>query len=771
MSSEAFDRGRRRAEASAFDAILRSSADAVIAKTVEGVITAWNDGATQIYGYAAGDIIGKNIESTFPIDAIDEERARHCRVAAGAPESGYRCRRIRADGHPIEVVMSMSPVRDDQGDVIGVASISRPVSATEQHEARFASLLEAAPDAVICVRRDGRIATVNAQTMTLFGYSRDELLGATVDLLLPETLRDRHASHRTAYMHDPHVRSMGAGLALLARRRDGSTFPVEVSLAPDGTGEDAVVIAAVRDVSDQRALEIASKENETRLRQLAESVRIVFLLLQLEPVAYLYVAPGGQRLLGGDPAELFAADPSKAGSSVHPDDRDEFERAYLRPLRAGLAARLEHRIVSRDGTTKWVSATATPVPSPDGAPPERTVITVEDISERVHAAEALREAEATARAANDAKNEFLSRMSHELRTPLNAVLGFGQLLARRFEGTDDAEAIGHILKGGRHLLELINDVLDIARIESGTMSISTEPVHIRTVIDETLDLMRPLAHDARVVLSTIAGPDAYVMADRQRLRQMLLNLVSNGIKYNNAGGTVWVTYDVGTDQTTLTVRDDGRGIPLDAQTRMFTPFDRLGAEGSGIDGTGIGLALTRSLAELMGGSIAVVSTPEEGSSFTVSLPSAERAGDGSAAAHAAGDEHCHPLTDSQLSVLYIEDNHSNVQVIEHLLRLRPRWRLLHAGLGGLGVELALAHSPDLVMLDLHLPDIPGQKVLAALKSDRRTASIPVVILTADARIGQPRQLVDAGAYRFLTKPVDVEEILDLLDDVTARGMA
>ena len=204
---------------------------------------------------------------------------------------------------------------------------------------------------------------------------------------------------------------------------------------------------------------------------------------------------------------------------------------------------------------------------------------------------------------------------------------------------------------------------------------------------------------------------------------------------------------------------------------MFTPFDRLGAEGSGIDGTGIGLALTRSLAELMGGSITVVSTPEEGSSFTVSLPSTERADDGSAVAHAAADEQCHPLTDSQLSVLYIEDNHSNVQVIEHLLRLRPRWRLLHAGLGGLGVELAIAHSPDLVMLDLHLPDIPGQEVLAALKSDRRTASIPVVILTADARIGQPRQLVDAGAYRFLTKPVDVEEILDLLDDVTARGMA
>lgn len=767
MNSDGFEGRQRLAEASAFAAILRSSADAVIAKSVDGIVTAWNDGATRVYGYAADDIIGKNIEITFPVAALDEERARHRRVAAGASESGYRCTRLRADGHPIQVVMSMSPVRDEPGDVIGVASISRPVNAAEQDEARFASLLEAAPDAVICVGPDGRIATVNAQTMTLLGYSRDELLGANVDLLLPEALRDRHAEHRTAYMRDPHVRRMGAGLALQARRRDGTTFPVEVSLAPDSTGDGGLVIAVVRDVSRQRALEAVSKENETRLRQLAESTRIVFVLLQLQPPACLYVAPGGRALLGRDPAELFA-DPGMGVSWVHPDDRDEFERVYLRPSRAGLIAQSEHRAISPDGTVKWVRATATPVTNPDGAP-ERTVITVEDISERIGAAEALRAAEASARAANDAKNEFLSRMSHELRTPLNAVLGFGQLLARRFEGTEDAEAIGHILKGGRHLLDLINDVLDIARIESGKMSISTEPVHVRTVIDETLDLMRPLAQDAGVALSVGAGPDAYVMADRQRLRQMLLNLVSNGIKYNHRGGTVWVTYEVGTDQTTLTVRDNGHGIPVEAQARMFTPFDRLGAEGSGVDGTGIGLALTRSLAELMGGSIAVVSTPGEGSSVTVSLPATEGPGGDSAPTGDADNDDRERQPDSQLSVLYIEDNDSNVHLIEHLLRLRPGWRLLHAGLGGLGVELAVAHSPDLVLLDLHLPDIPGEEVLVALKSDPRTAAIPVVILTADARVGQLRQLVEAGAYRFLTKPVDVAEILDLLDSVIARG--
>ena len=740
----------------------------MIAKSVDGTVTAWNDGARNIYGFAASDIIGKNIELTFPVSALAEERARHRRVAGGASESGYRCTRLRYDGRPIDVVMSMSPVRDEHGAVVGVASISRPVSAAEQDDTRFASLLEAAPDAVICVGRDGRIATVNAQAVTLFGYSRDELLGANVDLLISAALRDRHAEHRTAYMHDPHVRRMGVGLALHARRRDGTTFPVEVSLAPNGSDDGGQVIAAVRDVSQQRALEAASAENETRLRQLAESVDILFILLQLQPLACLYIAPGGHDLFGRDPAELFA-DPSSALNWVHPDDRAEFERGYLRLSRAGLAARSEHRVIGPDGIVKWVCATATPVMNPDGAP-QRTVITVEDISARVHAAEALQSAEAVARAANEAKNEFLSRMSHELRTPLNAVLGFGQLLARKFEGTEDADSIGHILKGGRHLLDLINDVLDIARIESGKMSISAEPVHVRTVIDETLDLMRPLAHDAAVTLAAGAGPEAYVMADRQRLRQMLLNLVSNGIKYNCRGGTVWVTYEVGTDQTKLTVRDDGQGIPLEAQARMFTPFDRLGAEGTGVDGTGIGLALTRSLAELMGGSIAVISVPGRGSSFTVSLPAAKHPTRSVSvpAGHTDSDDH-RLRAHSQLSVLYIEDNHSNVQVIEQLVRLRPEWRLLHAGLGGLGIELAVAQSPALVLLDLHLPDRPGQEVLTALKTDPRTAEIPVVILTADARIGQPRQLMSAGAYRCLTKPVDVDEILDLLDSLAVKG--
>jgi PAS domain S-box-containing protein len=745
---------------------VRSSQDAVIAKTADGVVTAWNGGATALYGWSAEQMVGSNIEATFPPESVAEERTRHTQVASGTSESGYRCTRLRADGGRVDVVMSMSPVRDGADRIIGVASVSRRVSAAERDEARYASLLEAAPDATVCAGPDGRIVTVNAQVCALFGYTRDELIGAELEVLLPEGLRERHVGHRMAFASDPRTRTMGSGLSLLARRRDGSTFPVEVSLAPDLSGGDGLVIAAVRDVSEQRSLEEVSRESESRLRQLAESVDIVFLLLQLDPLKYLYMSPNAERILGLVVADEFA---TTGGSHViHPDDREVLRRDFHLPSRAGLAASAEHRVIGADGVIRWLRTVASPVPNPNG-PPQRTVITTMDITGQVAAAEALRTAETAARTANDAKNQFLSRMSHELRTPLNAILGFAQLLQRQRADTDQAEAVGHILKGGRHLLDMINDVLDIARIEAGEMALSLEPVSVADVVDETVQLMAPLATDAHVTLNVAGGPDGtYVRADRQRLRQIMLNLVSNAIKYNHPGGGVWVAWEHLERQATVSVRDDGRGISADLQSRLFTPFDRLGAEGSGVDGTGIGLSLTRSLAEVMGGTVNVESVPGRGSTFKVVLPSGEPIGPDVASDRAARVESPTLSPPSLATVLYIEDNEPNVQVIEHVVRLRPEWRLIHAALGQLGIELAQAHRPDLVLLDLHLPDLSGRDVLLRLKSQPTTAATPIAILTADANSSLPRQLRDAGADHFLTKPLDIDDVLALLDDVAAR---
>ncbi len=758
------------AEDATLAAIVRSSPDAVISKTVDGVVTSWNAAAERLYGYTSEQMIGRSIETTFPADSTEAEHARHARVAAGVAESGFRCTRIHADGHPVDVVMSMTPVYDPSGQLITIASISRPVTGAERAQERFASLLEAAPDATVCVDSGGRIITVNAQASNLFGYSRGELLGAEMEMLLPEAVHELHRKHRAQFVRQPQLRSMGQGLALEARRRDGSVFPVEVSLAPDMSGGELTVIAAIRDVTAQRAIEAAAVENESRLRQVTESVDIVFALLELDPFRYLYVSSGVRALLGREP-ESIQPDDDLLTDGIHPEDREGLA-AHRAAATRGQAVEAEFRIINTEGQERWVRVAATPVANPDGQP-VRSVITIEDVTARVEASSALRAAEAAARTANEAKNQFLSRMSHELRTPLNAVLGFGQLLQRRLADTEYADAVRHIVKGGRHLLDLINDVLDIARIESGDMSLSTESVAVDEVVAETIDLMEPLAVDAGVTLHPVGGPaGVHVMADRQRLRQILLNLLSNAIKYNHTGGDVWVGWHDSDGHVALSVLDNGQGIAPEHQDRLFTPFDRLGAEATGVEGTGIGLALTRALAEMMGGTVTVVSAPGEGSTFILTLVSAPAADAQLASFDGRGADSPESSHDEpKATLLYIEDNAPNVRVVEELLKLRPEWKLVHAATGSLGIDLALSQHPDLILLDLHLPDLSGRDVLTELRRRPELADVTVIILTADAHAGLSRQLIIAGAGGYLTKPFDIDDVLAHLDSAfEAKGL-
>jgi PAS domain S-box-containing protein len=746
-----------------------SSPDAVIAKTVDGIVTAWNDGATLVYGHTAAQMIGQSIELTIPPDRIDEERARHARVAQDLPESGVRCVRLRSDGSPINVVMSMSAIHDEAGRVVGLASISRAVSDQEAADIRFASLLEAAPDAMLCVDRSGRIAFVNAQAGVLFGYTRDELIGAQIETLVPVDIGERHRGHRADFFRAPTPRAMGVGLSLRARRRDGSTFPVEVSLAADTDGE-TLAIAAVRDVSVQRATEAALRESETQLRQLTENVDTVLSLRQIDPPVRLYFSPSVRNLTGWSPEELLA-DPPLVSRSIHPDDRDRVQADLFDASAVGVAATSEHRIIRADGAVRWVRTFAMPVPNPHGAT-ERIVTTTEDITERVEAAEALQEAEAAARAANDAKNDFLSRMSHELRTPLNAVLGFGQLLELQLENPEHLDFAKHVVHAGRHLLDLINEVLDIARIEAGEMTVSPEPVSIAAIVEETSLLMKPLGAEAGVTITAHPGPlRLYVVADRRRLRQILLNLMSNAIKYNSTGGGVWLSWAAENGRRcSITVRDDGAGIAPELHARLFVPFDRLGAEASGVEGTGVGLTVTRGLVELMRGELTFESDIGHGSSFTVTLPMSDEP-------MVPISEHSMPQAETRsevaagsVTMLYVEDNEPNIRVMESVLSLRPEWRLIHAGLASLGIELARTQQPDLILLDVHLPDGSGFDVLTALKGDASTAGIHVVVLSADASVQQVSRLLSAGAAQYITKPLDLPEVLTMLDAVSAAKL-
>jgi CheY-like chemotaxis protein/nitrogen-specific signal transduction histidine kinase len=389
---------------------------------------------------------------------------------------------------------------------------------------------------------------------------------------------------------------------------------------------------------------------------------------------------------------------------------------------------------------------------------------IRDITDRKVKEEETRRAREEADRANQAKSDFLSRVSHELRTPLNSILGFGQLLEMETLPQGQRRAVQQILDAGGHLLDLINEILDIEKIASGRMTLSLEPVHVGEILDEALQLVRPIAGQVGVRL--IEPPhalDIHVRADRQRLKQVLLNLLSNAVKFNRPMGEVRITGEPAGDSFHITISDTGEGIDPDMMGNLFTAFDRLGAERRGIEGTGLGLALSKSLVETMDGSIEATSSPGEGSSFRIELPLSEPAGMvGEGAATIAAPSQA---AQTSRTVLYIEDNLANLQLIEGILAYRPTIELVSAMQGSIGIELARQHRPDLVLLDLHLPDMSGEDVFRRLREDEGTRAIPIVIVSADASRETLRRLEEAGARRFLTKPVNVELFLETIDEL------
>jgi signal transduction histidine kinase/CheY-like chemotaxis protein len=377
----------------------------------------------------------------------------------------------------------------------------------------------------------------------------------------------------------------------------------------------------------------------------------------------------------------------------------------------------------------------------------------------------------TAMQATQAKNSFLSSTSHELRTPLNSILGFAQLLQLSELGAEDSDGVDRILGAGRHLLALINELIDIARIESGDLGLSLEPVLVRSLIQETIRLMAPIAADRSIaIIQDRVHPVLAVYADRQRLAQILVNLISNAVKYNHKDGSITISCaEAGTGQVDIVVTDTGPGLAPDDIERIFIPFERLGAERTAVEGTGIGLPLARALTEAMGGQLAVSSVLDQGAAFTVSLPRAPDliqvpAPSPAPASLAAGP---HVPAGAGLSVLYIEDNPANVEVVARYLRGRPGARLLSAASGRAGIECAVRDVPGIILLDLHLPDLQGDEVLNELKADPATAGIPVVVLSADASRGVIRRLLAGGAFAYLTKPIELAELGGLLDTCAA----
>jgi PAS domain S-box-containing protein len=635
----------------------------------------------------------------------------------------------------------------------------------------FRQLIDSAPDAMVVVDQRGTILLVNAQTERLFGYSRGELLHQPIEILVPKRARTQHQTYRGNYSRAPKARAMGSELELYGLKKDGSEFPVEISLSPLETGGRVLISSAIRDVTDRKRTEAAARLASDRLLSAVESIHGMLALYDAKDELVLcnsacrsFFGRGVQGAINGRTYAEIIDGCLAAGLFDRGGETPEAFRARCLRYHAEPVGTLELR--TSDGDYLRLTDRRTL----EGG----IVSTLWDVTDDMTREAELRQARSLAEAASSAKSEFLASMSHELRTPLNSILGFAQLLQRDKKSPlteRQNDKLEHVLSGGEHLLRLIDDILDLSRIESGRVAVSIEPVGISEVLTEVRTTLAPMANRASISLlvAPLADPNLVILADRTRFSQILINYGSNAVKYGRAGGRVTLKVSVLEDGfVRVEVEDDGIGIPLEKQDKIFEPFHRAGQEAGPIQGTGIGLAISKRLANLMGGRVGFLSKPGAGSTFWIELP-LRPAAVGAAprrldtqreqlASVAAGTGTVH-------TIVYIEDNPSNIAFMRELLGELENVELITVPTAEVGIELVRERKPKLVIMDINLPGMSGYEATAKLKQWPETRDIPVVALTAAAMMADRQRSATAGFHRYLTKPVRVQELMDTLEEL------
>jgi PAS domain S-box-containing protein len=589
--------------------------DAAIAVSADGHILFWNGAAEVIFGYQRGEALGRTIQELL----IPEEQAGAAH--RGHPRNTdvgdiFEAVRRRKDSTLVYVTGSSKTIRNRDGAVECVLYTKKDITPLKVErdaglmESRFGPLLESMPDAIAIVNRIGRIVHVNSHAAQLFGYPRADLIGRPVEILLPDRFRRAHSVHRAAFFTQPRARSMGAGLELYGLRSSGEEFPVEISLSPLQTEAGTMVMSAVRDITDRR-------KAEQKFRGLLESAPDAMVIVGRDGRIAL-VNSQTERLFGyaradllGKPVETLVPERFRGRHDRH---RDSF---FLQPRARAMGEGLELYGLRSDGTEFPVEISLSPLETEDGL---FVSSTIRDATER-------RRSEQTLQEANRLKSEFLANMSHELRTPLNGIIGFSEFLIDEKPGPLNAkqkEYLNDVLTSGEHLLRLINDILDLSKIEAGRMEVIPECFELSNAIDEVCSVVSPLVRRKNITLHRHIAPEIGTLTlDRGKVVQILYNLVSNALKFTGDGGEVVVSADLlgAPQQLQLTVRDTGMGIQQSDLDKLFVEFQQLESGATRrYGGTGLGLALTKRLAEVQNGWVQVTSTPGQGSAFSVFLP-------------------------------------------------------------------------------------------------------------------------------------------------------
>jgi PAS domain S-box-containing protein len=750
-----------------------------------------NPAMCRMLGVTLPQLLGRTIYEFADADNERTFRANVARRDAGGASS-YEITLTRADGSPVHCYNNATPIYNAQGQKVGAVGMFSDISPLKRAEqqirmtgdllAQKSHVLEVTLDSllqgVLSVEATGRTNAYNRRFVELMqipdAFMRQR---PTVQEVRAWQMANGHIPYDDIVGDQPWL----ARPALYRRTsHDGTVLEIRTHRADDGS-----IVRTYTDVTDSVASQARLQESESRFRTMADAAPAFIWLSDVAGKPLWF----NQRWLthtGRDLAQELALGWT---ARLHPADLKPTRRVFDDAARRCQSYATEFRLLRSDGQVVWLADQGIPRLAPDGRF-EGFIVYGWDITERRAAEAALMAAKDEAERANRAKSDFLSRMSHELRTPLNAVLGFGQLLE-----TDRSEPLGpvqrsrvqELLRGGRHLLSLINDVLDLARIEAGTLLLDLVPVDLDRLVRECLPLMEPAAAARGVVMAVHpAGAEAgAVLADRTRLKQVLLNLLSNAVKYNRPGGRVDIRWHVVGEAVRIEVVDTGPGLDAQQQERLFHAFERLDAARTEVEGAGIGLALSKWLVDLMQGAIGVTSAPGQGSNFWVALVKAEGApaAAATAGATAAADVDAPaaawsvsvplatgqppalatPVAAHRHTVIYIEDNEVNQLLMQGMLAQRPALRLLMAAHPDEGLALAWRERPDLVLLDIQLPGMDGFEVLRRLRADPRTRRVPVLAVSANAMPADRERAAEAGFADYVTKPIDLPRLLSLLD--------